>query len=206
MYCRWSKRIFDIIAACCIAILCFPIIVLLAILTRIFIGSPVLFKQLRPGLHEKPFYLIKFRTMRDARDAQGNLLGDDKRLTRFGKWLRSLSLDELPELLNVIKGEMSLVGPRPLLMEYLPFYSPVERLRHAVRPGITGWAQINGRNTVSWKKKFELDVWYVKHCSFFLDLKIIFLTLGKIIKREGISAKGQATMSRFDLESDHHSN
>ena len=200
MYCRWSKRIFDVVAATLLLILFAPILVLFCILIRIFIGTPIFFKQLRPGLNEKPFVLYKFRTMLDTNDNRGNLLSDGERLTRFGKWLRSLSIDELPELINVIKGDMSLVGPRPLLMAYLPYYTEEQRLRHAVRPGITGWAQINGRNTVTWQKKFALDVWYVANCSFILDMKILFLTLFKIVKREGINAVGQATMTRFDLE------
>lgn len=196
-----NKRIFDFIAASIILILLSPIILLLSFLVRFFIGSPIIFRQLRPGLNEKPFYLYKFRTMLDTKDKQGCLLSDDKRLTKFGTLLRSLSLDELPEFINVLRGEMSLVGPRPLLIEYLPFYTPQQRLRHNVRPGITGWAQINGRNTLNWEEKFEFDVWYIKHSSFALDIKIILLTLIKIIKREGINAKGHATMTRFDLES-----
>lgn len=198
MYCKWSKRIFDIIFAS-IALLFFsPVILLLYLLIYFFIGTPVFFTQLRPGLNDKPFRLYKFRTMLDIRDQHGNFLGDGERLTKFGRLIRSLSLDELPELINVIKGDMSLVGPRPLLMEYLSSYSDEQRMRHHVRPGITGWAQINGRNNISWEKKFELDVWYVKHCSFLLDVKIIFMTFVKIIKREGINASGHATMSRFD--------
>lgn len=200
MYYEWSKRIFDFIVASITLFFIFPLMILLCLLIRIFLGSPIFFRQLRPGMHEKPFYLYKFRTMRDTRDKQGNLLSDKERLTKFGKLLRSLSLDELPELINVLKGEMSLVGPRPLLMEYLPYYSKQQQLRHTVKPGLTGWAQINGRNAVSWEKKFELDVWYVTHRSFMLDLKIIFMTFIKIIKREGIHAVGQATMTRFDLE------
>ncbi len=201
MYCNWGKRLFDVIFASLFLLLLSPILFIISILVRLFLGSPILFIQLRPGLNEKPFYLYKFRTMRDMRDKKNISLSDEQRLTKFGRFLRSLSLDELPELLNVIKGEMSFVGPRPLLMEYLAHYSAEQRLRHTVKPGITGWAQINGRNTVSWGKKFELDVWYVKHYSFLLDLKIIFKTVGKIIKREGIHADGSATMTRFDLES-----
>jgi len=201
MYYQWSKRFFDVSATIIFILLFSPIIMLLCVLVRIFLGSPVIFTQFRPGLHEKPFKLYKFRTMTDACDAQGRLLDDAKRLTRFGKLLRSLSLDELPELINVLKGEMSLVGPRPLLMEYLPHYSTEQRLRHSVKPGITGWAQVNGRNSLSWNKKFEIDIWYVKHASMTLDIKILLLTIYKIIKREGITAEGQATMTRFDLES-----
>jgi sugar transferase EpsL len=200
-YYNCNKRIFDIVASISILIFLAPIILLLSLLVRIFIGTPVFFTQLRPGLNEKIFKLLKFRTMRDGRDNEGRLLSDAQRMTKFGKLLRSLSLDELPEFINVIKGEMSLVGPRPLLVEYLPHYTVQQAIRHTVRPGITGWAQINGRNALSWEKKFELDVWYVKNRSFLLDLKIILMTVIKIFKREGISAHGQATMTRFDLES-----
>ncbi len=200
MYCKWGKRNFDVIVASVMLVLLSPLFFFIYFLVRIFLGSPVIFKQTRPGLNEEPFQLYKFRTMLDARNAEGVLLSDEERLTAFGRLLRSLSLDELPELINVVMGSMSLVGPRPLLMEYLPFYSERQRLRHQVRPGLTGWAQINGRNALSWEKKFEYDVWYVEHYSLFLDLKIIFLTLGKLLKREGISAEGYATMSRFDLE------
>ncbi len=201
MYRNGIKRIFDILAASVLLILSLPLLLLLCLLIRLFLGSPVIFRQSRPGLNEKPFCLYKFRTMRIARDKNGNLLDDEQRLTTFGKWLRSLSVDELPELVNVLKGDMSLVGPRPLLVEYLPYYTEEQRWRHTVRPGITGWAQINGRNALSWEKKFELDVWYVRHVSLILDIKILFLTLLKIIKREGINAAGYTTMSRFDLES-----
>jgi sugar transferase EpsL len=200
MYCKWRKRYIDIIVASITLTLLFPVMFFICILVRLFLGSPVFFRQFRPGLNEKPFIVYKFRTMLDAKDINGVVLSDDKRLTRFGRLLRSLSLDELPELLNVIKGDMSLVGPRPLLMEYLPHYTNKQRLRHHVRPGITGWAQVNGRNTLSWEKKFELDVWYVEHCSFALDVKIMIMTFIKMIKREGINAAGHATMTRFDLE------
>jgi len=200
MYCQFVKRIFDFILAIFLLILLLPILFIIGLLVRLNLGSPILFKQMRPGQHEKKFLLFKFRTMLDACDHQGNPLDDAKRLTRFGKILRSLSLDELPALLNVMKGEMSFVGPRPLLVDYLPYYSAKQKKRHAVKPGITGWAQVNGRNSLSWKNKFELDVWYVENCSFLLDCKIILLTFAKIIKREGINAEGQATMSRFDLE------
>jgi lipopolysaccharide/colanic/teichoic acid biosynthesis glycosyltransferase len=200
MYSICGKRMFDLIVACLLVISFSPIILFLCILVKIFLGSPIFFKQPRPGLNEKIFYIYKFRTMLNRHDKNGILLNDDRRLTTFGKWMRSLSLDELPELINIIKGDMSLVGPRPLLADYLPYYDEKEKKRHSIRPGITGWAQINGRNTLSWKKKFEFDVWYVNHLSFLLDLKIIFITLIKIFKREGINANGHATMSRFDLE------
>jgi sugar transferase EpsL len=200
MYYSHGKRIFDFSVAIILTFLIFPIILFLCILVKMFIGSPIIFKQCRPGLHEKNFYLYKFRTMVDKYDTNGTLLSDDQRLTTFGKWLRSLSLDELPELINILKGEMSLVGPRPLLVEYLPYYNEQQRLRHTVKPGLTGWAQIHGRNALSWNEKFKLDLWYVNNVSFFLDLKIIFLTVYKIIKREGIHAEGYATMPRFDLE------
>jgi sugar transferase EpsL len=200
MYCNWGKRLFDIIFACTLLLLLSPILFIICILVRLFLGSPILFIQSRPGLDEKPFYLYKFRSMVDVRDKKNILLSDAQRLTTFGRFLRNLSLDELPEILNVLKGDMSFVGPRPLLMEYLAHYSTEQRLRHTIKPGITGWAQINGRNTLSWKKKFELDVWYVKHYSFLIDLKIIFKTIVKTIKREGIHADGHATMTRFDIE------
>ena len=201
MYCQFLKRIFDFFAAIFLLLLLFPLMLLIALLIRINLGSPILFQQWRPGKNEKIFLLYKFRTMRDARDEKGNLLSDAERLTRFGSLLRTLSLDELPTLINVVKGEMSFIGPRPLLVEYLPYYSEKQKKRHHVRPGITGWAQINGRNKLSWEKKFELDVWYVDHCSFILDCKIFFLTLIKVIKREGIHADGEVTMTRFDLKS-----
>lgn len=174
-----------------------PLLLGLALLVRIKLGAPVLFCQQRPGLFGKPFKMYKFRTMTDARDAEGNLLPDWQRLTAFGKFLRSSSLDELPELFNVLKGEMSLVGPRPLLMEYLPLYSPEQARRHEVKPGITGWAQVNGRNAISWEEKFKLDVWYVDNRSFWLDLKILWLTVRKVFAREGIAQEGQATAEKF---------
>lgn len=174
-----------------------PLLIVLMALIRLKLGSPVFFTQIRPGLHCKPFKMIKFRTMTDARDANGNLLPDNVRLTPFGRFLRSSSLDELPELWNVLKGHMSLVGPRPLLMEYLPLYSTQQARRHEVRPGITGWAQINGRNAISWEDKFKLDVWYVDNQSFWLDLKILVLTVKKVFVREGINAEGEATMPKF---------
>jgi sugar transferase EpsL len=174
-----------------------PLLGLLALLVRIRLGSPIFFRQQRPGLHGRPFTLIKFRTMTDLRDTQGNLLPDVERLTKFGKFLRATSLDELPELWNVLKGEMSLVGPRPLLMQYLPLYTTEQTRRHEVRPGITGWAQVNGRNALTWEEKFALDVWYVDNYTLWLDLKIIFLTLLKIVKRDGINQPGAATMQAF---------
>ncbi len=174
-----------------------PVLGTVALLVRIKLGKPVFFRQVRPGYKGRPFELVKFRTMRDAIDAQGNPLPDSKRMTRFGSFLRAASLDELPELWNVLKGEMSLVGPRPLLMEYLPLYSPEQARRHDVRPGITGWAQINGRNTLSWDDKFKLDVWYVDNRSLLLDLKILFQTVKKVVVREGISGGGEVTMSKF---------
>ena len=193
----YPKRLFDLLISL-LALLPFsPLLGLLALLVRFKLGSPVLFRQQRPGLHGKPFTLIKFRTMTDKRDAQGNLLPDAERLTKFGKFLRASSLDELPELWNVLKGEMSLVGPRPLLMQYLPLYTPEQARRHEVRPGITGWAQVNGRNALTWEEKFALDVWYVDNHTFWLDLKIVFLTLWKIVKRESINQPGQVTMKPF---------
>ena len=160
-------------------------------------GAPIFFRQLRPGRHGKPFTMVKFRTMTDARDASGALLPDADRLTAFGKFLRATSLDELPELWNVVKGEMSLVGPRPLLMQYLDRYTPEQARRHAVRPGVTGWAQVNGRNAISWEQKFALDVWYADNLSFWLDLKILWLTVRKVLRSEGVSQAGQATMEEF---------
>ena len=191
------KRLFDIFASFFGLLLLAPVISIVAWQIRRKLGTPVLFRQVRPGLDGKPFEMIKFRTMRDAVDAAGNPLPDSERMTPFGSFLRSSSLDELPELWNVLKGEMSLVGPRPLLMEYLPLYSPEQYRRHEARPGVTGWAQINGRNALSWDEKFKLDIWYVDNRSFWLDLKIIFLTIKKVVVREGISADGEATMAKF---------
>ena len=170
---------------------------ILALLVRIFLGSPVIFSQQRPGLKGKPFTLYKFRTMTDARDEKGQLLPDAERLTRFGRFLRASSLDELPELWNILRGDMSFVGPRPLLMEYLPLYTPEQMRRHEVRPGLTGWAQVNGRNALSWEEKFRHDVWYVDNRNFLLDLKILLMTLASVVSRDGISQHGEATMSRF---------
>lgn len=191
------KRLLDILGAGLGLIMLSPVLAVVAFLIWRQMGAPVLFRQTRPGLYGKPFEMVKFRTMRDAVDAQGHPLPDSERLTRLGRFLRASSLDELPELWNVLKGEMSLVGPRPLLMEYLPLYSPEQARRHEVRPGVTGWAQVNGRNAISWDQKFALDVWYVDNQSLWLDLKIIGLTLRKVFKREGISAAGEATMPKF---------
>ena len=191
------KRGFDIVAALILLLLLALPGAVLAVWVRLALGKPVLFSQARPGLGGKPFTMYKFRTMTNARDAKGELLPDALRLTRFGRFLRASSLDELPELWNVLKGDMSLVGPRPLLMEYLPLYSSFQARRHEVRPGITGWAQVNGRNALSWEERFELDVWYVDHHSLWLDLRILWLTVRKVIQREGITAKGEATMSKF---------
>jgi len=191
------KRFFDVLVAfVALLLLAIPLVVL-ALLIRYKLGSPVLFRQMRPGLNGRPFIMVKFRSMTDARDRVGVLLSDSQRLTTFGRFLRVSSLDELPELWNVLRGEMSLVGPRPLLMEYLPLYSSEQFRRHEVRPGITGWAQINGRNAISWADKFALDVWYVDNHSFWLDLRILCLTLRKVLARDGISAAGEATVSNF---------
>ncbi len=194
---HFSKRTFDLIAVSVGLIILSPIILLIAILVRVFLGSPILFRQKRPGFKGQPFHIYKFRTMSDAHDADGSPLPDSARLTRFGRFLRSLSLDELPELFNILRGDMSLVGPRPLLMEYLPRYSPEQMRRHDVYPGLTGWAQINGRNAITWPDKFKLDVWYVDHWSFWLDIKILFLSLWKVFTREGVSQPGQATTEYF---------
>ena len=191
------KRAIDIGGASIGIVFCSPVLISIAWLVRIKHGSPILFRQQRPGLHGNSFTLYKFRTMTDACDADGNLLPDAERLTSFGRFLRRTSLDELPELFNVLKGDMSLVGPRPLLMHYLELYTPEQARRHEVRPGITGWAQIHGRNAVSWEEKFRLDVWYVDNVSLWLDLKILFLTVWKVVKREGISQEGHATMPQF---------
>lgn len=191
------KRIVDILGAGLGLLLLSPVLAIVAYKIRRDMGSPVLFRQTRPGLHGKPFQMVKFRTMRNATDAEGKPLPDAKRLTKLGQFLRSSSLDELPELWNVLKGEMSLVGPRPLLMEYMPLYSVEQARRHEVRPGVSGWAQVNGRNAISWDEKFALDVWYVDNRSLWLDLKIIWLTIRKVIKRDGISAAGEATMPKF---------
>ncbi|MDO9620291.1 MAG: sugar transferase [Moraxellaceae bacterium] len=191
------KRLFDILLVLLSLPILLPLLILVAILIRFKLGSPVLFTQTRPGLHGKPFRMFKFRSMTSACDTSGNLLPDDQRLTPFGQRLRSTSLDELPGLWAVFKGDMSLVGPRPLLMEYLPLYTPEQARRHEVRPGITGWAQVNGRNAISWEEKFALDVWYVDNQSLWLNIKILFLTVKKVLVRDGISAAGEATMSKF---------
>ena len=191
------KRLFDIFVSAGALIVLSPLMVCLALLIRVKLGAPVLFSQVRPGLNTGPFRMYKFRSMTNAHDAQGVLLPDAERLTPFGKFLRASSLDELPELFNILRGDMSLVGPRPLLMEYLPLYSARQARRHEVRPGLTGWAQVNGRNALSWDEKFELDVWYVENRSFALDLKILWLTLLTVIRRKGISSDGHATMPPF---------
>ncbi|WP_139491599.1 sugar transferase [Brevibacillus dissolubilis] len=191
------KRLFDLSVALILLLLLWPVLLVTALLIRTRIGSPVLFTQMRPGLHGKPFYIYKFRTMTDQRDAAGNLLPDEVRLTTLGKMLRKFSLDELPQLFNVVKGDLSLVGPRPLLMQYLDRYTPEQARRHEVRPGITGWAQVNGRNAITWEEKFALDVWYVDHQSFWLDIKILVMTVLKVVGAKDISQSGQATMTEF---------
>ena len=191
------KRAFDIIVSSIALIILLPVILFIALLIRLNLGSPVFFQQTRPGLHGKPFEMVKFRTMIDAEDESGNPLPDEVRLTPFGKFLRASSLDELPELWAVLKGEMSLVGPRPLLMEYLPLYSEEQMHRHDVLPGITGWAQVKGRNALSWDNKFILDVWYVNNQSFWLDIKILFMTVKKVLLGDGISAEGHVTANKF---------
>lgn len=196
-YRRYFKRLLDLVCSLAAIIILSPILLLTALLVRIKLGSPVIFKQQRPGMNEKIFTLYKFRTMTDERDEKGELLPDEVRLTDFGKFLRASSLDELPELFNILKGDMSIVGPRPLLIEYLPLYNVHQRRRHEVRPGLTGWAQVNGRNAISWEEKFNYDVEYVDNLSFFLDVKIIFLTIMKVLKREGINQEGRATMEPF---------
>lgn len=191
------KRLLDLLFASIVSFIFAPIIMVLILLVRFKLGSPVLFKQQRPGWLAKPFFVYKFRTMNNHKNDKGELLPDVERLTNFGKWLRSTSLDELPSLWNVLKGEMSLVGPRPLLMEYLPLYNAEQARRHDVKPGITGWAQVNGRNAISWDEKFKLDVWYIDNQSFYLDVKIILLTIKKVLFRDGVNAKGEATMPKF---------
>lgn len=192
------KRAVDIIGACSGLLLLVPVIFLLAFLIRCKLGAPVFFRQVRPGKNGKPFKMVKFRTMTNERGVDGELIPDGERLTAFGRFLRATSLDELPELWNVLKGEMSLVGPRPLLMEYLPLYNECQSKRHLVRPGVTGWAQINGRNALSWDEKFELDVWYVENRTLWLDIKILFLTVWKVVRRDGISHAEEATMPKFN--------
>ncbi len=197
LYKFYGKRILDIALVLPGLVIISPILSILALAVRMKLGSPVIFSQKRPGLYGHPFTLYKFRTMTDDRDEHGNLLPDGKRLTKFGKFLRASSLDELPELWNVLKGDMSLVGPRPLLMEYLDRYTSEQARRHEVKPGLTGWAQVNGRNALTWEDRFRLDVWYVDNVSFWLDLKIIFMTISHIFKREGINHPGHATMEKF---------
>jgi len=197
-YAKYGKRFFDLALIIPGFLLISPLLSILAILVRFKLGSPVLFCQERPGLHGQPFNIYKFRTMTDKRDGDGRLLPDGDRLTRLGRFFRATSLDELPELWNVLKSDMSIVGPRPLLMQYLERYTPEQARRHEVKPGVTGWAQVNGRNALSWEEKFEMDVWYVDHWSLGLDLKIIGMTVLKVLKREGISAEGEATMSEFN--------
>lgn len=192
------KRLFDLALTLPALLLLAPVIALVALVVRVRLGSPVLFRQERPGIHGRPFIMVKFRTMLDEVDGQGRPLPDGERLTQFGRFLRASSLDELPGLWNVVRGDMSLVGPRPLLMEYLPLYSPEQARRHAVRPGITGWAQVNGRNALSWDAKFAHDVWYVDNQSLWLDIRILALTALKVARRDGISAAGVATMPRFE--------
>jgi len=192
------KRLFDLAASVAALLALSPLLIILALLIRREMGAPVLFGQMRPGYKERPFTLYKFRTMNDKLDAKGQLLPDADRLSPFGRFLRASSLDELPELWNVLRGEMSLIGPRPLLMQYLERYTPEQARRHEVRPGITGWAQVNGRNAITWEEKFRLDVWYVDNWSLWLDMKIIGMTFWKILKRDGISHPGQATMKEFN--------
>ncbi len=192
-----SKRLLDLVIASLGLVILAPFMLILAVLVRILLGAPIIFRQLRPGYKEKPFYLYKFRTMTEGRDASGQLLPDRERLTPFGRFLRALSLDEWPELINVLRGEMSLVGPRPLLMEYLPLYNEEQHRRHEVLPGLTGWAQVHGRNALDWPARFALDTWYVDHWSFWLDVRILLMTLWKVLVREGISQPGQATTEYF---------
>ncbi|QIW09645.1 sugar transferase [Francisella sp. LA112445] len=198
LYTLFFKRFLDIVLSLMALIILSPVILVLAMLIRFKLGSPVLFKQARPGKDEKIFNLYKFRTMTDARDADGNLLPDSARLTKFGKFIRSTSLDELPSLINILKGDMSIVGPRPLLVEYLELYSYKQRKRHIVRPGLTGWAQINGRNATTWQARFENDIYYVSNVSFALDTKIILKTFVKVFKRSGVSSSDSVTMEKFE--------
>ncbi len=203
LYEKFFKRVLDVVFALFALVLLSPILLVVAILVRVKLGSPVIFKQERPGKDERIFRLYKFRTMTDARDKKGRLLPDEKRLTRFGRVLRASSLDELPELVNILKGDMSFVGPRPLLVEYLPYYTKAERCRHDVRPGLTGLAQVSGRNLVGWKKRFEIDAIYVNHVTFFQDLKIVFSTLLQVVRRSGISDGKSQTMTNLIEERAH---
>ena len=199
MYKHFFKRLIDFILVLCVLLVIWPILLIITVWLHFANkGAGAFFTQDRPGKNGKIFKVIKYKTMTDERDAEGNLLPDAERLTKVGRFVRSTSIDELPQLINVLKGDMALIGPRPLLPQYLPLYSPEQARRHEVRPGITGWAQINGRNAISWTKKFEYDVWYVDRCSFLLDLKIVFLTIKKVFIREGISQEGQATMDFFN--------
>lgn len=199
---RGAKRVMDLVLVAGSAPIWLPLLGLIAMMVRIKLGSPVIFRQVRPGLHDRVFELTKFRSMRDDRDPKGNLMPDEVRLTPFGRWLRASSLDELPELWNVLKGEMSLVGPRPLLVQYLARYSPEQRRRHEVPPGLTGWAQVNGRNSLSWDERLALDVWYVDNRSLWLDLRILVLTIGSVLSRRGVSARDHATMPEFNPRQD----
>ena len=196
------KRLVDMCVSVAAIVLLSPLLLVTMLVTRIKLGGPVFFRQQRPGLGGRPFEMVKFRTMTDSRDSVGNLLSDGERLTAYGRFLRSTSIDELPELWNVLKGDMSLVGPRPLLMDYLPLYSAEQTRRHEVRPGVTGWAQINGRNAISWDEKFALDIWYVDNRSFFLDLKILLMTAKNVLIRRGVNAVGSSTMPRFTGSAD----
>jgi lipopolysaccharide/colanic/teichoic acid biosynthesis glycosyltransferase len=196
------KRLFDIFISLTAIMLLSPLLLVTILVTRVKLGRPVFFRQQRPGLHGQPFEMVKFRTMNDTRDCDGNLLSDGERLTAYGRFLRSTSIDELPELWNVLKGDMSLVGPRPLLMDYLPLYSAEQRRRHELRPGVTGWAQINGRNAISWDEKFAFDIWYVDNRSFFLDLKILLMTAKSVLIRRGVNAIGSSTMPKFTGSAD----
>ena len=198
MYCKYIKRVLDVALALGVFLITCPLFLLTSCLLWIQNKGPVFFYQKRPGYKEEPFYIVKFKTMTDAKDEEGNLLPDMERMTTIGKLVRKLSLDELPQLLNVIKGDMSLIGPRPLLFKYIPLYNVQQRKRHEVRPGITGWAQVNGRNSISWEKKFEYDKYYVENCSFLLDMRIIWLTLVKVLKREGINQSESRPMQPFD--------
>lgn len=191
------KRAFDLFAALVAILLAWPLMVVVAVLVRLNLGAPVLFRQQRPGLDAKPFFVYKFRTMLSTCDANGVQLPDEKRMTNFGSFLRRSSLDELPQLINVLKGELSLVGPRPLLMEYLPLYNAEQARRHLVKPGITGWAQVNGRNAISWEDKFKYDIWYVDNQSLWLDIKILWMTVRKVVRSEGVSQSGNVTMEKF---------
>jgi lipopolysaccharide/colanic/teichoic acid biosynthesis glycosyltransferase len=197
VYRRFGKRFLDLALTAIALVVLAPVIVVVALLVRTRLGSPVLFTQVRPGKNGRPFRMVKFRTMTDGRDSAGQLLADDIRLTRFGRFLRSTSLDELPELWNVLLGHMSLVGPRPLLMQYLPLYSEEQKRRHDVLPGLTGWAQVNGRNRTTWDERFAQDVWYVDNVSLGIDLKVLMLTVLKVVRRDGVSAEGHATMPAF---------